>query len=99
MKTVRFLLSLAALVSSAPSWAQLRNPGVYASSASGPLRLAELPIPGLSTMSWGQWSADDTRLEMHYTWDGASSHVQVSERRPTFRVNLGYLPDRGLRII
>jgi hypothetical protein len=98
-RMVRGLLIFAALTFSAQSWAQLRDPGVYTPGPSGPLRLAELPIPGQRTMSWGHWAADDTRLEMHYTWDGATSHAQVFSRRPTFRVNLGYMPDRGLRII
>jgi hypothetical protein len=79
--------------------AQLRDPGVYATTSSGPLRLAELPMPGQRTTSWARTIFGDDRLSLHYTWEGGSSFATVSERRPTFRVNLGYLPSRGLNAI
>jgi hypothetical protein len=78
---------------------QLRDPGVYAPTSSGPSRLAELPMPGQRTTSWGRVIFGDDRLSLHYTWEGGNSFTTVSERRPTFRVNLGYLPDRGLNAI
>jgi hypothetical protein len=93
----RTALFVLAVIFSAQGWAQLLSPGVYCTTASGPLRLAELPIPGVRTMSWGQWAADDTRPTVHYTWEGASAPALVSDRRPALRVNLGYLPDRSLR--
>jgi hypothetical protein len=95
----RFLLIPAVLTLSVQSWAQSRDAGVYAPTASGPIRLAELPLPGQKTMSWGQWAADDNKWELQYIWDGATSHAALSEHRPTIRVNLGYMPDRSLYII
>jgi len=36
---------------------------------------------------------------MHYMWAGGTSYATVSDRRPTFRINLGLLPDRALYAI
>ena len=92
-----FLIALLAV--SAPGWSQLPNPGVYCATPAGLLQLSQLPLPGVRTLSWGEWLASDNRFAMHYTWDGATSHAQISEHRPTFRVNLAYQPDRSLRIV
>jgi hypothetical protein len=93
----RLLMVIFAVMFSTQSWAQLLGPGVYWTTASGPVRLTELPMPGVRTSSWGLWVSDDTRFIVDYTWEGASAHAQVTERRPAFRVNLAYLPDRALR--
>jgi len=98
----RYLLFLFTLAFSTQSWAQLPHPdaaGVYCFTAGGPLRLSRLPMPGLQTQGLGEWLTGEDRFALRYTWDGASSRAQVSEHRPTFRVNLGYTPDRGLQIV
>src|SRR5271170_355291 len=83
----------------AQSFAQLRDPGVYAPTSSGPLRLSELPMPGQKASSWVLQALGDDRLKLHYMWAGGTSYATVSERRPTFRINLSYLPDRALYAI
>jgi len=98
----RYLLFLFTLAFSTQSWAQPAHPdaaGVYCLTASGPVWLSRLPMPGLQTQTLGEWLAGEDRFALHYTWDGASSRAQVSERRPTIKVNLGYKPDRGLQIV
>jgi|SRR5580704_6271807 hypothetical protein len=83
----------------AQGFAQLRDPGVYAPTSSGPMRLSQLPMPAQRTTSWASMVFGDDRLSLRYTWAGANSFTTVSEHRPTLRVNLGYLPDRGLNAI
>jgi len=51
------------------------------------------------TQSFGEWLVGNDGFALYYTWDGASSQALVPEHRPTFRINLNYMPDRGLRII
>src|SRR5271165_474867 len=96
---IRFLLVLTALVFSVNNWAQLLGPGVYCITASGPVRLHALPIPAQSTESFAEFLAADDRFVLQYRWDAATSPVQIAERRPTFRINEGYSPDRALQIV
>ncbi len=58
-----------------------------------------MPIPAQSTENWGEFLGADDRFVLHYTWDAATSPVQIGERRPTCRINQGYTPDRALQIV
>jgi hypothetical protein len=83
-------------------FAQAAGPGagVFYTSGAGWARMPEAPTPQLRTQGETAFFFDVVNnLDVFYDYAGTTSPVQLSDRKPVFHANLGYVLTRDLEHI
>jgi hypothetical protein len=100
----RYLIAFAicALLVTPAVFAQAAAPGagVFYSSGAGWAKMPEAPTPQLRTQGETSFFFDVVNnLDAFYEYPGTTSPVQLSDHKPVFRANLGYVLSRDLEHI
>jgi len=62
--------------------------------------MLEAPSPSFRTQGDTAWFFDPiNRSQIWYEYLGSASPIQFTEHKPVFHANLGYMPDRDLRLV